>query len=348
MYCGKCGYLMKKTDMFCPYCGMSVQTTKKVSRSGNAAAMPKPRKNAYCGSCGYPIKNTDMFCPYCGMGAQPSISMGYGRGVGRMGNAVVMSKPKKKWLAPLIAILIACAILFSIIGIVRRIFGSGANSPEDAIEAYYELLADGDFEGMADLIPKEKQEILLEAFVDMYGSEDAPDDIDEAFKEYGEWLENHTDNVEDDRYYDNSASYWEWESYWEDLSYYYYDYGDSVWKDLVPGLDDYEIYKCGSVSVKVKDEEEADLADLLETNWGFDYSSEKALLNVIEDSGSVDEADSDDVIALLDYDKLVECKTTIEPKSGHNVTQDVYAYKVDGKWYCANVLLYFCDYVLEA
>ncbi|MCD7958139.1 MAG: zinc-ribbon domain-containing protein [Ruminococcus sp.] len=69
MYCGKCGYLMKKTDMFCPYCGMSVQTTKKVSRSGNAAAMPKPRKNAYCGSCGYPIKNTDMFCPYCGMGA---------------------------------------------------------------------------------------------------------------------------------------------------------------------------------------------------------------------------------------------------------------------------------------
>lgn len=63
MYCGKCGYLMKKTDMFCPYCGMSVQTTKKVSRSGNAAAMPKPRKNAYCGSCGYPIKKYGYVLP---------------------------------------------------------------------------------------------------------------------------------------------------------------------------------------------------------------------------------------------------------------------------------------------
>ncbi|MCD8220356.1 MAG: hypothetical protein LUC50_08610 [Ruminococcus sp.] len=90
---------------------------------------------------------------------------------------------------------------------------------------------------------------------------------------------------------------------------------------MVSGLDDYEIYKCGGVSVKVKDENKANLIDLLQANWDFDeFRDEDDLLEEVEDAEKIEGFDSEDVIELLSYDKLVECKTTIKPESGSSLT----------------------------
>ncbi|MCD7891538.1 MAG: zinc ribbon domain-containing protein [Ruminococcus sp.] len=273
----------------------------------------------FCKECESPLKEGGRFCPKCGADNGSRKTNG--------GNVIVHKK--KKWILIVAALLVFVIVAVFAVNTIRK--NSATGSPENAIEAYYQLLADGDYEAMADLVSKEKQKIFLECLEEVYDVE--YDDFEDLLEEYGEYIENHTGHVED-RNVDFDS---------------YYDYGYSVWEEHVPGLEDYEIYECGSVSVRVKDEDKADLTDLLQANWDYsfleEFQDENDLLEEIEDAGEVECFDSEDVIDFLSYDKLVECKTTIKPKSGGSITQDVYAYKVNGKWYCANILLYLWYYI---
>ncbi|MCD7811718.1 MAG: zinc ribbon domain-containing protein [Ruminococcus sp.] len=277
----------------------------------------------FCKECGRPLKEGGRFCPKCVTDNGSRKTSG--------GTGIVHKK--KKWIPIVAALLVFVIVAVFAVNTIRK--NSATGSPENAIEAYYQLLADGDYEAMADLVPKEKQKIFMEFIEEEYDVD--YDDFEDLLEEYGEYIENHTGRVED-RNVDFDG---------------YRDYGYSIWKELVPGLEDYEIYECGSVSVRVKDEDKADLTDLLHTICNYfdkfyDFRDEDDLLEEIEDAGTFEGYDSEDVIDLLSYDKLVECKTTIKPKSGGSITQDVYAYKVNGKWYCANILVYLCSYINNA
>lgn len=175
----------------------------------------------FCKKCGYNLKSTEQFCPI------------YGTKNALAGVIIETGPPRKnkKWLLGVIAVCVACVfVALSIGGAIFR--HSAAGSPENAIEAYYQLLAEGDFEGMVDLIPEEKQEILLDAIDDAYGDYYDYDSIDDAFEDYGELFESRTRKVYYD--YDDTCSSYTFQNIsaiLQDANIFtvdYYNYGDSI------------------------------------------------------------------------------------------------------------------------